>query len=139
VRDVQQFLRAMRAEPGLDVMLRMAPALAALPATLAAQWVVRVASALDAQVSNVPGMAGPACLGGVRITQVYPFGPRPGCAMMITMASHDGRCCVGVHSDPAAVIDPEAMTDSLRAGLQEMMAMADPPTRPKRGRRHGTG
>ncbi|MCC6851480.1 MAG: DUF1298 domain-containing protein [Comamonadaceae bacterium] len=138
VRDVQQFLRTMRAEPALDVMMRLTPALAALPATLAAQLAVGVTSALDAQVSNVPGMAGPARLSGVRITQVFPFGPRPGCPMMITMASHDGRCCIGVNSDPAAVIDPEAMTDSLRAGLQEMMALADPPTRPKRGRRHGT-
>lgn len=138
VRELQQFLRAMRAEPALDAMVRLTPALAALPATLAAQWAAGITSALDAQVSNVPGMAGPAMLSGVRITQVFPFGPRPGCPMTITMASHDGRCCIGVNSDPAAVIDAEAMTDSLRAGLQEMMALADPPTRRKRGRRHGT-
>ncbi len=57
--------------------------------------------------------------------------------MMITMASHDGRRCIGINSDPAAVIDPELMTEGLRAGLQEMLDLAGPPrppTRPTRAR-----
>lgn len=134
VRDVQQFLRTMRAEAALDIMVRLMPVMARLPAAAAARLAVGITSSLDAQVSNVPGLAGPAMLSGARITQSWPFGPLPGCAMMITMASHDGRCCIGVNSDPAAVIDPELMTESLRSGLQELLALAHPPTRRKRGR-----
>ncbi len=135
VRDVQQFLRATRAEPALDVMVRLMPVIARLPAAAAARLVIGITSTLDAQVSNVPGLPGPAMLSGARITHSWPFGPLPGCAMMITMASHDGRCCIGINSDPAAVIDPELMTDSLRAGLQEMLDLASPPSPPSRRKR----
>ena len=135
VRDVQQFLHTMRAEPALDVMVRLMPVMARLPATTAARMVVGITSSLDAQVSNVSGLPGPAMLSGARITHSWPFGPLPGCAMMITMASHDGRCCIGINSDPAAVIDPELMTESLRAGLQELLALGKPPRPPSRRKR----
>ena len=115
-------------------MVRLMPAMARLPAAFAARLAVSVTSSLDAQVSNVPGLAGPSHLSGVRITHCWPFGPLPGCAMMITMVSHDGRCCIGITSDPAAVIDPELMTESLREGLQEMMALGKPKPSRKRGR-----
>ena len=134
VRNVQQFLRTMRDEAALDIMVRLMPAMARLPAAFAARLAVSVTSSLDAQVSNVPGLAGPSHLSGVRITHCWPFGPLPGCAMMITMVSHDGRCCIGITSDPAAVIDPELMTESLREGLQEMMALGKPKPSRKRGR-----
>jgi len=138
VRDLRQFIGAMREEPALDALVRLRPVLALLPPTTAARIAVGITSALDAQVSNVPGLAGAAMLSGARITHSWPFGPLPGCAMMITMVSHDARCCIGINSDPAAVIDPELMTECLRAGLQEMMALATPPTRRKRSRSHAT-
>ena len=37
---------------------------------------------------------------------MYPFGPLPGCAAMITLISHDGTCCIGINTDTAAVTDP---------------------------------
>ena len=54
---------------------------------------------------------------------MYPFGPLPGCAAMITLISHDGECCIGVNADTLAVTDPGRLADGLRAGLDEVVAL----------------
>ena len=54
---------------------------------------------------------------------MYPFGPLPGCAAMVTLISHDGTCCIGVNIDPAAVTRPALLVEGLRAGLAEVMAL----------------
>ena len=66
---------------------------------------------------------------GARITHMYPFGPLPGCAVMATLVSHDGTCCIGINCDPAAVTDPELFFDCLQEGLDEVLALAAPPKR----------
>jgi len=83
----------------------------------------RMTSANDVQASNVPGVAHPVYIAGARITRVYPFGPLPGCAAMLTLISHDGTCCIGINTDPAAVTRPDLLVDGLRAGLAEVVAL----------------
>jgi hypothetical protein len=65
-------------------------------------------------------------IAGSRITHMYPFGPLPGCAAMITLISHDGVCCLGVNTDTLAVAEPGRLADGLRAGLDEVVALAAP-------------
>ena len=60
---------------------------------------------------------------GSRITRMYPFGPLPGCAAMITLISHDGTCCIGVNLDPAAVTEPRVLVQGLRDGLDEVVGL----------------
>ena len=35
---------------------------------------------------------------------------------MIALLSHNGRCCIGINSDTAAVTEPELLVDCLREG-----------------------
>jgi uncharacterized protein DUF1298 len=84
----------------------------------------RMTSANDVQASNVPGVAHPVYIAGARITRVYPFGPLPGCAAMLTLISHDGTCCIGINTDPAAVTRPDVLLDGLRDGLAEVVALS---------------
>jgi hypothetical protein len=81
-------------------------------------------AANDVQASNVPGVAHPVYIAGSRITRMYPFGPLPGCAAMITLISHDGTCCIGLNVDPAAVTQPGVLVAGLRAGLDEVTALS---------------
>jgi hypothetical protein len=62
-------------------------------------------------------------IAGSRITHMYPFGPLPGCAAMITLLSHDGDCCIGINTDTTAVADPGRLADDLREGLAEVVAL----------------
>jgi diacylglycerol O-acyltransferase / wax synthase len=136
VRDIQRFVRATRAEPALDILARLMPLLARLPAATVTGLIGGMTSALDAQISNVAGIAEDVYLGGAHLTHCWPFGPLPGCAMMITLASHNGRCCIGVNSDRAAVTKPGLMAKSLSLGLKEMLRLAKrAPRRPRAAER----
>jgi len=55
---------------------------------------------------------------------MYPFGPLPGCAAMITLLSYNGDCCIGINTDTLAVTDPGGLADDLRAGLDEVVQLA---------------
>jgi hypothetical protein len=99
-------------------------ALGWLPAPLIAAVSGRLTSVNDVQVSNVPGVPYPVYIAGSRITHMYPFGPLPGCAAMITLISHNGECCIGTNTDMAAITDPGGLADDLRAGLADVVALA---------------
>ncbi len=62
-------------------------------------------------------------MAGSRIMRMYPFGPLPGCAAMITLLSHDGTCCIGINLDPGAVTEPRVLVEDLRDGLDEVVGL----------------
>jgi HAD superfamily hydrolase (TIGR01490 family) len=102
----------------------LAPALGWLPAPVIAAVSGRLTSTNDVQVSNVPGVPYPVYVAGSRITHMYPFGPLPGCAAMITLISHNEGCCIGTNTDTAAITDPGGLAEDLQAGLDEVIALA---------------
>ena len=130
VRHIQKFVKETRAEPALDVMIRMMPVVTRLPLAAVTAMTADFTAAQDAQISNVPGIPYPVYMGGAEITQFWPFAPVPGCGMMIVMMSHNGRCCIGINSDRAAVTEPELLIECLQAGLDEMIALGKPAAAP---------
>lgn len=123
VRHIQTFVRDTRAEPAMDIMIRMMPVVTRLPLAAITAMTADFTQAQDAQISNVPGIPYPVYMAGAEITQFYPFAPVPGCGMMIVMLTHNGRCCIGINSDRAAVTEPELLVDCLRAGFDEVLAL----------------
>ena len=105
------------------VSAALAPALSWLPAPVIGAVSGRLTSTNDVQVSNVPGVPYPVYIAGSRITHMYPFGPLPGCAAMITLISHNEGCCIGTNTDTAAITDPGGLAEDLRAGLDEVVAL----------------
>jgi HAD superfamily hydrolase (TIGR01490 family) len=123
---VRQYVLAARASSGAasdTVTTALAPAVGWLPAPLVGVVSGRLTSTNDVQVSSIPGVPYPVYIAGAQITHMYPFGPLPGCAAMITLLSHDGDCCIGINSDTLAVTDPGRLADDLRAGLDEVVAL----------------
>lgn len=120
VKAVRQFVRQVRQEPALDIVERISPLLVHLPGSALGQISQAMTSKIDVQISNVPGFAEPIYVAGARVTHHWPFGPVPGCAMMIAMVSYDGCCSIGLSSDRAAVLEPELLIDCLRTGLEEV-------------------
>ena len=124
---VRQFVLTARAASGAAanaVPAALAPLVGWLPAPLVSVASGRLTSTNDVQVSSIPGVPYPVYVAGSRITHMYPFGPLPGCAAMITLISHDGECCIGINADTLAVTDPDGLADDLRAGLAEVVALA---------------
>ena len=125
---VRQYVLAARAASAAaadTVPSALAPAIGWLPAPLVGVLSGRLTSTNDVQVSSIPGVPYPVYIAGSRITHMYPFGPLPGCAAMITLISYNGDCCIGVNTDPSAVSDPGGLADDLRAGLAEVVALRD--------------
>lgn len=121
IRHIQRFVLDLRTEPALDVMIRVMPLVARLPLAAIAALTTSLTVAQDAQISNIPGISHPVYFCGAEVTHFWPFAPVSGCGMIIAMISHNGRCCVGINSDRAAVSDPELLVNCFRQGFQETL------------------
>lgn len=117
---IREFVQAARNEPAIDVMIRMMPLMASMPSSMLAAATAKYTTNLDVQVSNIPGLNEQVYLAGAPVTHHFPFGPRPGCAVMMAMISYDGRCCLGLNSDPAAVAEPELLVECLDTAFSEV-------------------
>lgn len=123
IRKVRAIVLALREEPALDIVEAASPLLVRLPTRLLAEWYLSQSTGLDLQASNVAGVPVPVYLAGARIERMFPFGPAPGCAVMATMVSHVGVCCIGVNIDTAAVTEPALFMRCLQEGLDEVVAL----------------
>src|SRR4051812_8536393 len=121
---IHDFVLTARQEPALDVFGLLAPALNRLPTPLVARAYGGQTTKLDLQASNIAGLPYPAYLAGARIERMLPFGPLPGCAVMATLLSYAGTCCIGLNTDPAAITDPDVYVRCVQAGLDEVLALA---------------
>jgi diacylglycerol O-acyltransferase / wax synthase len=117
-------VRAARAEPALDFLGQLSPALSRLPGHLTGPLSAQLTSSIDVQASNIPGLRREAYLAGARVTGVFPFGALPGPALMVTLLSHVDRCCIGITADAAATPDFDVLQRCLREGLDEVLALA---------------
>jgi hypothetical protein len=123
---VRQFVltaRAASAAAADTVPTALASALGWLPAPVISKVSGRLTSTNDIQVSSIPGVPYAVYIAGSRITHMYPFGPLPGCAAMITLISHNGDCCIGINTDSLAVTEPGQLAEDLRAGIEEVVAL----------------
>lgn len=128
IAQIQHQVSSAIAEPAINIMNHIAPLLVHLP-TIALNELGDLASHLDVQASNVPGLRETAYIGGSKILKLYPFGPLPGIPLMLVMMSHDGACYLGSHCDTAAVANPELLMRCLNDEFNELIDASKTPTR----------
>jgi WS/DGAT/MGAT family acyltransferase len=121
---IREFVRSVRAEPALEFLGVVAPVIGLLPGAALTELSATLTSSTDVQASNIPGLDHAVELAGVPVTGVYPLGPRPGIAAMVTMLTYDGIGCLGVTLDPDVVPDTAAFAECLRGGVDEVLALA---------------
>jgi diacylglycerol O-acyltransferase / wax synthase len=124
IRLIRERVLESREEPALDFLAMLSPVLSRVPAPIVTRMTERVTRSIDLQASNIPGLARPAYVAGARVTRMYPFGPAPGSAVMVTMISHSGLCCIGINADGAAIPDIDGFAACIRAGFDEVLALA---------------
>lgn len=124
-----------------DPALRMSDIVYRLLSTLPRPVTTALAGALmkgvDVAATNVPGPPIGVYMAGAKVLMLVPFAPKGGAAVNVALISYAGRVFLGVNCDTAAVAEPDVLTDCLRAALDEVIALADPP-KPKRARRRPT-
>jgi WS/DGAT/MGAT family acyltransferase len=120
---VREFVLTARNEPAIGVLDLLAPLVSHLPTPVVVGLAAGMTATTDVQASNIAGLGHTAYLAGAKITHTYMFGPRPGVAAMVVMASYDGTCCVGFNVDPDAIADLELFADCIREGFDEVLAV----------------
>ncbi len=120
---IHEIVGQLRQEPAIDAMSMLAPVLTHLPGALLASAVGHLMKHNDLQASSVMGLREEVYLAGAKIERAYGFGPRPGCASMITLVTHGQTCCVAANVDPAAVTDGELFVRCLQEGFSEVLSL----------------
>jgi diacylglycerol O-acyltransferase / wax synthase len=123
IQAIHELVLDVRDEPAIDALGFAAPLLNRLPTAVVARWYAGQTANLDLQASNVAGLPWEAYIAGAKIERMLPFGPVPGCALMVTLLSYAGTCCIGVNMDAAAVTEPDLLMSCFRQGLDEVLAL----------------
>ncbi|MEZ5322471.1 MAG: wax ester/triacylglycerol synthase family O-acyltransferase [Microthrixaceae bacterium] len=120
---VRTLVDEARHEPANDLVEPVAGLLNRLPATATTAIFGSMVKAVDFTASNVPGPPVPMYLAGAKLLAQFPFGPLAGTALNITLLSYCTDLNIGIAADPAAVPDMALLTNSLREGFDEIMAV----------------
>lgn len=121
---IRGFIGAARNEPAIGFLDLIAPVLSRLPGAVLTQLAGEMTGVSDLQASNLAGIGRTLYLAGAEVTHVFPMGPRPGVAAMVTMLSYNGICCIGVNLDPDAIADVPLFEQGLHDGFDEVLALA---------------
>ncbi|MDQ2729686.1 MAG: WS/DGAT domain-containing protein, partial [Actinomycetota bacterium] len=115
IATVHRLVLSERHQPAHDIVGPLAGVVHRLPMARAAMSAAL--GSLDAMASNVPGPPVPLWLGRAGVTGMYPYGPRSGAGLNVTLLSHERTARIGVHADPAATPDGDVLVAYLRDGL----------------------
>ena len=118
-----EIVLSARYEPAMELLVGATDILVHIPDQFFASISSRLPNMVDAGVSQVRGLIEPRYIAGAQLIRYYGFGPHQGLAAFIGMMTHLDTCCIGVHSDPAAVTDPELFMQCLREGFDEVLAI----------------
>jgi WS/DGAT/MGAT family acyltransferase len=136
VRIAGAIARGWRHEPALRVTNLLASGLDLLPRPAVTRVFGDLLRTVDIGVVDVPGIRGPAFLGGGRIDRMWAFAPLVGAALSVTLLSHGTTACISLMCDTLPVTDPELMLSCLEDGMDEMIALGRTPA--TRARAHGS-
>jgi hypothetical protein len=129
MRRIGALTRAWRQEPALPLSDALAFALNRLPAPATTRLFGAMLKAIDFVATDLPGLDAPVYLAGAGVERLYALAPPSGAACNVALLSHRGTCCIGVNVDTAAVPDPDALVEDLRAGFDEVVAAGRPARR----------
>lgn len=122
MREIDRLARKVSHARSLSFTDAIAGGLDLLPTVVAGSMLKRV----DFLASDVIGLPTTVYLAGAKMTAYVAFGPTMGCAANLTMMSYSGTCYVGINLDASAIPDPSVFIACLRAGFDEVLALATP-------------
>jgi len=121
---LRQLVAEQRAEPALGLVDAATLITRRLPKAAQIGVLGGILRTVDFATSNVPGVPLPLFLAGAQMEAQYPFGPRSGAAVNVTLLSYLDGLFIGVNTDPAAIPDPARFTACLRDGFDEVLKVA---------------
>lgn len=124
IQQLHPVLRQARTEPAAVLTDQVFRLLTMLPTNIATYVAGGLMKGTDFVATNVPGPPIPVYFAGTQILRLLPYAPKAGAAVNCALMSYNGVAQVGVNIDTVAVPDPQNLVDDLRAGLEEIAALA---------------
>jgi WS/DGAT/MGAT family acyltransferase len=122
---IGRLCREQRHEPALPWLEEISDVLGALPKLLTRGLFAAMQKSTDFTTSNVPGPRRPVWMSGAKVEGFMPFGPLAGASVNVTAFSYAGTLHVGINMDSAAVTDPKLLVECVKAGFEEVLALAE--------------
>lgn len=120
---VRAIVQRLRREPAVGIYAAITGPVNRLPSALGAA-AVKAAAVADISVSNVAGPTWQPYFCGAKVLRYWPYGPLPGVAVMATMMTFAGTCCIGLNVDGSVVEDLDQLMDCMALGFDEVIALA---------------
>ena len=95
-----------------------------LPCSIATVVAGGLMKGTDFVATNVPGPPIPVFFAGAQVLRMLPYAPKAGAAVNCALMSYNGVAQVGVNIDTMSVPNPPELVADLRAGLEEIVALA---------------
>jgi ribosomal protein L12E/L44/L45/RPP1/RPP2 len=127
IQQLHPVLRQARTEPAAVLTDQVFRLLTMLPRSIATTVAGGLMKGTDFVATNVPGPPIPVYFAGSQILRMLPYAPKAGAAVNCALMSYNGVAQVGVNIDTVAVPDPAELVEDLRAGLEEIVALARTP------------
>lgn len=118
-----QELTGVKHEPVLNAVDFLATLAAPLPTSLIAAALRNQASTIDFATSNLKASPIEFSICGARVLANFPFGPRTGTPLNITMFTYANKMGLGMNIDPAAVTDVPLLVECVVAAFDELAAI----------------
>jgi hypothetical protein len=123
-KTVHERLEPAKHESALGAVNSLAAVASLLPTSVLVAATRSQTRTIDFAASNLRGSPVPLYLAGAHIIANYPFGPRTGCAVNVTLLSYGDDMHLGFNIDPAAVVDPSAFMADVAASYHALLAYA---------------
>jgi diacylglycerol O-acyltransferase len=115
--------RAVLAKSSESAITSVLPAVYFAPTWLLTP-LMKAGIAIEFGCSNVPGLPVQPFIGGAQVDRFYGFAPHPGTALMVSLVSHAGTCCLAYNLDPAAVTDIDCFIRCQRESFEALLALS---------------
>jgi diacylglycerol O-acyltransferase len=122
--DVHERLQAAKQETAVGAAEGIAGLVSGLPTSVLVAMTRSQTRTIDFGASNLRGSPVPLYLAGSHIEASYPFGPRTGCPLTVTMLSYCDDVHIGLNIDPAAIADVATLMDDVHDAYADL-ATAD--------------
>jgi diacylglycerol O-acyltransferase len=116
---IEQVCRKARSERSLRYVEPIAATLNLLPRVAVTSMLKHV----DFVATDIPGFPSAIELLGARVERIVAYGPTIGAAVNCALLSYNGVCAIGISVDEAAVSDPALLTECLREGFEDVLAL----------------
>ncbi len=115
---VAERLAHARREPVVRIAGGVASVVGRLPTRVLTPALHAQANSVDFVATAVPGFRTDRHVGGARIEECFPFGPRLGCLANISALCNGDRLDIGIALDPHAIPDPDLLVECLATAFR---------------------